>query len=177
MTCVLRLQINECKRTLTPAELDCIIGGPKTLDFGTVSVYTTVERCRRRNANPGVTAALLLTNRDRLPLKKLLHGHQRAALFHTCLGRSCGRSRNPATAAASTLLRQLIFHMPSFDTPIDMSVARTPRGLQVIPPSGVAGFDLKFSCPDAGAFRRTITYTVNGCHACKFIATAMVPHT
>ena len=45
---------------------------------------------------------------------------------------------------------------------------------QVIPPNGVAGFDLTFSSDTPGHFRRTITYTVNGAHAFKFIAQAHV---
>ena len=34
----------ECKQPLTPKELLMVTGGPKTIDFGTISVFTNVAR-------------------------------------------------------------------------------------------------------------------------------------
>ena len=38
-------EIAECRATLTPEELGLVTGGPKTIEFGTVSVFTQVTRC------------------------------------------------------------------------------------------------------------------------------------
>ena len=111
-------EMSECKMTLSPTDLECISGGPKTLDFGTISVFTNVTRC-------------------------------------------------------FTVINEL---RTSCLVSVDLSAEDDFVSVkdQVVPPNGIAGFDLTFSSPTAGTFRRTITYTVNGCHAFKFVATANV---
>ena len=37
-------EVRDCKLSLSPKELLAVVGGPKTIDFGTVSVFTTVPR-------------------------------------------------------------------------------------------------------------------------------------
>eukprot|EP00965_Chrysotila_dentata_P240225 6203594-Pleurochrysis_carterae.AAC.1 len=37
-------QVRDCKQPLTPKELMMVTGGPKTIDFGVISVYTTATR-------------------------------------------------------------------------------------------------------------------------------------
>ena len=37
-------EIRDCKQPLSPKELMMVTGGPKTIDFGTVSVYTQVTQ-------------------------------------------------------------------------------------------------------------------------------------
>ena len=38
-------EVAECKATLKPEELKLVTGGPRTLDFGNISVFTQVTRC------------------------------------------------------------------------------------------------------------------------------------
>ena len=111
-------EVQECKATLKPDELGSITGGPKTIDFGTFSVFTNVTR-------------------------------------------------------SFTVLSELRQNcLVAIDLAEEPDIKQCPP--QVIPPNGVAGFDLTFSSDTPGHFRRTITYTVNGAHAFKFIAQAHV---
>ena len=111
-------EIAECRATLTPEELGLVTGGPKTIEFGTVSVFTQVTRC------------FTVINELR----------------------------------ASILVALDLSEEPELKQPPP----------QVIPPGGSAGFDVTFSSSQPQRFRRTITWTVNGAHGFKFVASAVV---
>ena len=110
-------EIAQCKATLHQADLGCITGGPKVVDFGTFSVFTEVVR-------------------------------------------------------SFTVLSEL---RTSCLIAVDVSDVDelSCTGNQVVPSNQVCSFDLTFSTAEPGRYRRTITYTVNGAHAFKFVVQAV----
>ena len=109
-------EVADCKATLSADELKQITGGPKTVDFGNISVYTQVAR-------------------------------------------------------NFTVLNEL---RANILVAIELGDEIKQCPPQVIPPGGTAGFDLFFSSDEPTQYQRTITYTVNGAHAFRFVAKATV---
>lgn len=113
-------EIAHCNMSLLPKDLLLVTAGPKVVNFGTISVYTTVHRSF--NVSNELLTHVLVT----------VDAHEEAEL------------------------------------------ARSSPASQVIPPSGIAGFDLLFSTAEVGPIRKTVSYSVNDRYSFKFTVVADV---
>lgn len=115
-------EIAQCNMSLLPKDLVLVSGGPKVINFGTISIHTLVHR---------------------------------------------------SFNVANDLLSHVLVEVEASEEP---ELSRSSPASQVLPPNGIAGFDLLFSSAEIGPFRKVVSYTINERYSFKFtVAAEVVP--